>query len=72
MKLMSNVVHLRYSLSRDEDGVWCASAQLGDGIRSVGYGRSDEDAVADLRAALETLLAQTDPPPEIRLTLSIA
>lgn len=59
METVSKVVHVPYSVSRDEDGVWCASAQLGPGVGAVGDGPTEEAAVADLRAALEALLAET-------------
>lgn len=55
---MGNVarrVHVPYRISQDEDGVWCASAQLGPGVGAVGDGSSQEAAVADLRAALAVL-----------------
>ena len=72
MKLVSKVVHVPYSVSQDEDGVWCASAQLGAGVGAVGDGPTEEAAVDDLRAALEALLAETGPPPELTLTLDVA
>ncbi len=72
MKPVSKVVHIPYSVSQDEDGVWCASAQLGPGIGAVGDGPTQEAAVADLRGALEALLTETGPPPELTLTLDVA
>jgi hypothetical protein len=38
----------------------------------VGDGATEEAAVADLRAALEALLAETGPPPELTLILDVA
>jgi hypothetical protein len=72
MKLVSKVVHVQYKISQDEDGVWCASAQLGAGVRSVGYGPTEEAAVADLHAAVEALLAESGTPLELTLTLGVA
>ena len=72
MATVSRVVHVPYSVSQDEDGVWCASAQLGPGVGAVGDGPTEEAAVADLRAALQALLAETGPPPELTLTLDVA
>jgi predicted RNase H-like HicB family nuclease len=72
MGTVSRVVHVPYSVSQDEDGVWCASAQLGPGVGAVGDGATEEEAVADLRAALQALLAETGPPPELTLTLDVA
>jgi predicted RNase H-like HicB family nuclease len=70
MAVVSRVVHVPYRVEQDEDGVWCASAQLRPGVGAVGDGPTEEAAVADLRAALEALLAETGPPPE--LTLDVA
>jgi len=33
---VSRVVHVPYSISQDEDGVWCASAQLTPGPTLTG------------------------------------
>ena len=51
------IVHVPYVVERGEDGVWCASAQLRPGAGAVGDGPTAEAAVADLRGALEALLA---------------
>jgi hypothetical protein len=72
MATMSRVVHVPYNVSQDEDGVWCASAQLGPGVGATGDGPTEEAAIADLRAALQALLAETGPPPELTLTLDVA
>ena len=66
---MTRVVHIPYGVEQDEDGVWCASAQIRPG---VGDGPTPEAAVADLRAALEALLAEVGPPDELTLTLDVA
>lgn len=68
---VSRVVHVPYSVFQDEEGVWCASAQLGPGVGAVGDGPTEEAAVGDVRAALEVLLAETGPPPELTLTLDV-
>ena len=69
---MSRVVHVPYTVEQDEDGVWCASAQLRPGVGAVGDGATAAAAVADLREALEALVAETGPPPELTLTLDVA
>ncbi len=51
-------MHVPYAVEQDEDGVWCASAQLRPGVGAVGDGPTAEAAVTDLRDALEALLAQ--------------
>lgn len=72
MVAVTRVVHVPYSLSQDEDGVWCAAAQLAPGVGAVGDGDSPESAVDDLRDALTVLLAETGPPLELTLTLDVA
>jgi predicted RNase H-like HicB family nuclease len=67
---VTRIVHVPYVVEQDEDGVWCASAQLRPGVGAVGDGPSPEAAVADLRGALETLLAEVGPPDELTLTLA--
>lgn len=58
---MTRVVHVPYVVEQYEDGVWCASAQLRPGVGAIGDGPTPEAAVADLRDALEALLAEVDP-----------
>jgi predicted RNase H-like HicB family nuclease len=70
--VVTRVVHVPYVVEQDEDGVWCASAQLRPGVGAVGDGPTAEAAVADLRDALEALLAEVDPPDELTLTLDVA
>lgn len=69
---MSRVVHVPYVVEQDEDGVWCASAQLRPGVGAFGDGPTQEDAIADLRTALEVLLDEVGPPDELTLTLDVA
>ncbi len=61
-----------YAVEQDEDGVWCASAQLRPGVGAVGDGPTQEAAIADLREALQVLLAEVGPPEELTLTLNVA
>jgi predicted RNase H-like HicB family nuclease len=69
---VTRVVHVPYAIEQDEDGVWCASAQLRPGVGAVGDGATREAAIADLRQALEVLLAEVGPPDELTLTLNVA
>lgn len=69
---MSRVVHVPYTLDQDEDGVWCASAQLRPGVGAVGDGATPEEAIADLREALMVLIEEVGAPPELTLTLDVA
>jgi predicted RNase H-like HicB family nuclease len=70
--VVSRVVHVPYTVEQDEDGVWCASAQLRPGVGAVGDGPTPEAAVDDLREALEALIAEVGPPDELTLTLDVA
>jgi len=59
-------------IEQDEDGVWCASAQLRTGVGAVGDGESPEQAIADLRDALTALIEEVGAPEELTLTVDVA
>jgi predicted RNase H-like HicB family nuclease len=65
---MTRAVHLPYTVQQDEDGVWCAHAQLRPGVAAHGEGNSREAAIADLREALNGLIAEFGVPDELTLT----
>ena len=67
---MTQAVHVPYTLEQDEDGVWCAHAQLRPGVGANGEGPTAEAAIADLREALEGLIEEFGPPQE--LTIDVA
>ena len=69
---MSRIVHVPYTLERDEDGVWCASAQLRPGVGAVGDGATADEAIAELRDALIALIEEVGVPQELTLTLDVA
>ena len=69
---MSRDIHVPYTVEQDEDGVWCASAQLRPGVGAVGDGATAEEAVADLREALTALIEEVGVPPKLTLTLDVA
>jgi predicted RNase H-like HicB family nuclease len=69
---VTRVVHVPYVVEQDEDGVWCASAQIRPGVGAVGDGATQEEAIEDLRTALEALLDVVEPPDELTLTLNVA
>jgi hypothetical protein len=71
-QVVTRIVHVPYVVEQDEDGVWCASAQLRPGVGAVGDGPTAEAAVADLRDAVGALLAEVGPPEELTLTLDVA
>jgi predicted RNase H-like HicB family nuclease len=69
---MTRSVHVPYIVDQDEDGVWCAHAQLRPGVGANGEGESREAAIADLREALEGLIAEFGAPQELTLTVEVA
>jgi predicted RNase H-like HicB family nuclease len=69
---MRRAVHVPYTVEQDEDGVWCAHAQLRPGVGAHGEGDSEQAAVADLRKALEGLIAEFGPPDELTVTVDVA
>ena len=69
---MTQAVHVLYTVEQDEDGVWCAHAQLRPGVGANGEGDTPEAAVTDLRQALEGLIAEFGVPQELTLTVDVA
>ena len=65
-------VHIPYTLEQDEDGVWCAHAQLLPHVGAHGEGDTPDDAVLDLREALSGLIAEFGVPQELTITLDVA
>lgn len=65
-------MHVPYVVDQDEDGVWCAHAQLRPRVGAHGEGDTPEAAVADLREALSGLIAEFGVPQELTLTLDVA
>ena len=63
-------MHVPYTLQRDEDGVWCASALVRPGAGAVGDGATPEEALADLREGLTALIAEIGAPDEITLEVA--
>jgi hypothetical protein len=64
-------VHVPYTLQRDEDGVWCAHAWLGSSGGANGNGATPEEAVADLREAVQMVLDEDGIPAQLEHTLDL-
>ena len=64
-------LHVPYTVSEDEDGVWCAHAWLGSSGGANGNGATREEAIADLRAAVQTVLDEDGVPEELRNSLEV-
>ena len=69
---MNKVVHVPYTVEQDEDGVWCAHAQLKPRLGAHGDGPTPEAAVADLREAVAGLVAEFGIAQELTITLDVA
>jgi predicted RNase H-like HicB family nuclease len=69
---MTRAVHVPYTVEQDEDGAWCAHAQLRPGVGANGEGDTPEAAIADLRKALEGLIAEFGAPQELTLNVDVA
>jgi predicted RNase H-like HicB family nuclease len=57
-------------VERDENGVWCAHAQLRPGVGAHGEGDTEEAALDDLREALIGLIEEFGVPRELSVTLA--
>lgn len=68
---MRRVVHVPYTVEQDETGWFCAHATLPGGGAN-GEGRTSEEAVADLRQALEGWFAEFGAPDELTMTVDVA
>jgi predicted RNase H-like HicB family nuclease len=69
---MTQAVHVPYTVEQDEDGAWCAHAQLRPGVGANGEGDSPEAAIADLREALTAVIAEFGIPDELTLLVDVA
>lgn len=69
---MTRAVHVPYTVDQDEDGIWCAHAQLRPGVGANGEGDTANAAVADLREALEALITEFGAPEELTVLIDVA
>jgi predicted RNase H-like HicB family nuclease len=69
---VTRAVHVPYTVEQDEDGVWCAHAQLRPGVGANGEGETLDAAVVDLREALKGLVAEFGAPDELTLMVDVA
>jgi predicted RNase H-like HicB family nuclease len=64
-------VHVPYTVEQDEDGVWCAHAWLGSSGGANGNGVTPEEAVADLREAVQMVIEEDGIPAQLAQTLDL-
>ena len=68
---VATTVHVPYTVDQDEDGIWCAHAWLGASGGANGNGATPEEAVADLREAVEMVLDEDGVPAQLARTLDL-
>ncbi|MFI6676425.1 type II toxin-antitoxin system HicB family antitoxin [Kribbella sp. NPDC050470] len=66
---MKHEVTVPITVEQDENGVWCAHAQLRHGVGANGEGATAEEAVEDLREALTGLIEVVGVPETITVTV---
>jgi predicted RNase H-like HicB family nuclease len=64
-------VHVPYTVEQDEDGVWCAHAWLGSSGGANGNGVTAEEAVADLREAVQMVFEEDGVPVQLAQSLDL-
>jgi hypothetical protein len=69
---MARSVYVPYTDRQDENGVWCAHAQLRPRVGANGEGEAAEAAVEDLRRALIVLVEEFGAPDELMVNVDVA
>jgi hypothetical protein len=64
-------VHVPYTLEQDEDGIWNAHAWLGSSGGANGNGATPDEAIADLREAVEMVFDEDGIPEQLARTLDL-
>ena len=64
-------LHVPYTVEQDEDGIWCAHAWLGESGGANGNGGTPEQAVADLRQAVQMVIDEDGVPEQLAHTLDL-
>jgi predicted RNase H-like HicB family nuclease len=65
------ILHVPYTLGQDEDGIWFAHAWLGSSGGANGNGATPEEAVTDLREAVEMVIEEDGVPAQLAQTLDL-
>jgi predicted RNase H-like HicB family nuclease len=68
---VATTVHVPYTVDQDEDGIWCAHAWLGDSGGANGNGATRDEAVADLREAVQMVIDEDGIPGQLVHTLDL-
>jgi len=65
------ILHVPYTVEQDEDGIWCAHAWLGESGGANGNGDTPDEAVADLRQAVQMVIDEDGVPEQLAHTLDL-
>jgi predicted RNase H-like HicB family nuclease len=65
------IVHVPYTVEEDEDGIWGAHAWLGSSGGANGYRATPEEAIGDLREAVEMVLEEDGVPAQLARSLDL-
>jgi hypothetical protein len=68
---MATTVHVPYTVDQDEDGIWTAHAWLGASGGANGNGATADDAIADLREAVQMVIDEDGVPNQLARTLDL-
>jgi predicted RNase H-like HicB family nuclease len=66
----SRTVTVPVVVGLDENGNWCAHAQLRPGLGAHGEGTTEDEAIQDLREALTGLIEEFGVPRELSVTVA--
>jgi predicted RNase H-like HicB family nuclease len=66
------IVHVPYTLEQDEDGIWCAHAWLGSSGGANGNGSTPQEAIDDLRQAVQMVFDEDGVPEQLEHSLDLS
>ncbi len=71
MSSQPRILHVPYTLEQDEDGIWCAHAWLGSSGGANGNGQTPDEAVGDLREAVQMVIDEDGVPEQLARSLDV-
>ncbi|TDD56887.1 hypothetical protein E1263_24920 [Kribbella antibiotica] len=66
---MSREISVPFTIAQDEDGAWCASAALTPDAFANGEGNTREEAIEDLKSAIQLLAEEVGVPEQLTVTI---
>jgi len=67
----ARTVHVPYTLEQDDDGIWYAHAWLGSSGGANGQGATPDQAITDLREAVQMVIDEDGIPEQLARTLDL-